>query len=143
MESLTFQLPLPDRVLSPNVRSHWAIKSKAVKAARMAAKEEARRVLSDNRMEPPRWKAATMKITVFLGPKNKQPDDDNMIASLKAYRDGLADAGIVANDKTITTQSPIFERVLRMARVELTIANDQMSGGTSAPSPSSQNLSTL
>lgn len=119
--SLTFQLPLPDRVLSPNSRNHWAVKSKAVKAARMTARIEARRVLSDARMEPPRWKVATMSVVLFLGPRNKQPDPDNIIASLKAYIDGLADAGIVANDKNLWPERPEIRRVERLARVEIKI----------------------
>lgn len=121
VDSLTFQLPLPDRALSPNSRNHWAVKSKAVKAARKTAAEEARRVLSDARMDAPRWKVATMSVVLFLGPRNKQPDPDNIIASLKAYIDGLADAGIVANDKNLWPELPAIRRVERLPRVEITI----------------------
>ncbi len=72
-------------------------------------------------MEPPRWKAASMSVAVFLGPRNKQPDPDNLLASLKAYIDGLADAGVVANDKNLWPDRPRIERVERLARVEITI----------------------
>lgn len=121
MRALTFQLPMPDSRLSPNSRNHWAVKSKVVKASRLAAAEEARRVLSDNQMEPPRWEKASMGVVLFLGPRNKQPDPDNLIASLKPYIDGLADAGIVANDKNLWPDRPEIRRVERLPRVEITI----------------------
>ncbi len=123
--ALTFQLPLPDRALSPNSRNHWAVKSKAVKAARATAKEEAGRVLSDARMDAPRWKVARMDVVVFLGPRNKQPDPDNLIASLKPYIDGLADAGIVENDKNLWPERPEIRRVERLPRIEITITEEK------------------
>ena len=118
-EALTFQLPLPDRRLSPNARSHWAIKARMVKAARGAARVEALRVL-DGRPAP-RWGRATLQPAVFLGPKNRQPDPDNLLASLKSYIDGLADAGIVANDKDLWPERPTFSRVTKFPRIEITI----------------------
>lgn len=39
--SIVITLPLPDRVLSPNARCHWATKSRAVKAARDEARQNA------------------------------------------------------------------------------------------------------
>lgn len=62
-----------------------------------------------------------MSVVLFLGPRNKQPDPDNIIASLKAYIDGLADAGIVANDKNLWPERPEIRRVERLARVEIKI----------------------
>lgn len=62
-----------------------------------------------------------MSVVLFLGPRNKQPDPDNIIASLKAYIDGLADAGIVANDKNLWPERPAIQRVERLPRVEITI----------------------
>ena len=61
-----------------------------VKAARGAARVEALRVLAGR--PAPRWGRATLQPAVFLGPTNRQPDPDNLLASLKSYIDGLADA---------------------------------------------------
>lgn len=121
MDSLTFQLPSPPLILRPNGRAVEFLKRKARREARLAAAEEARRVLSDNQMEPPRWGKASMGVVLFLGPRNKQPDPDNLIASLKPYIDGLADAGIVANDKNLWPDRPEIRRVERLPRVEITI----------------------
>ena len=118
-EALTFQLPLPDRRLSPNARNHWALKARMVKAARGAARLEAVRVL-DGRT-PPRWGKAKFRPAVFLAPKNRQPDPDNLLASLKSYIDGLADAGIVANDRDLWPERPTFSRVEKFPRIEITI----------------------
>ena len=121
MVSLTFQLPIPDSVLSPNARPHWSVKSKAVKAARKLAFIEARRVLSDLGIEPPRWVKAKERTVLFLTAKMNQPDPDNFMAMLKPYRDGLADAGIVANDKNLWPERPEIVRVERLPRIEITI----------------------
>jgi hypothetical protein len=118
-EGLTFQLPLPDRRLSPNARTCRAVKWQAVKAARAAARIEAVRVLEG--CPPPRWGKAKLHPAVFLGPRNRQPDPDNLIASLKSYIDGLADAGIVRNDKDLWPARPTFTRVEKFPRIEITI----------------------
>ena len=122
--ALTFQLPLADRSLSPNARPHWAVKAKAKKLARALASKEAGRVLCEARMEPPRWCKAGMKAVFFLLPKQQQPDPDNIMAMLKPYIDGLADAGIVANDKNLWPERPEVRRVERLPRVEITITEE-------------------
>ena len=118
-EALTFQLTLPDRRLSPNARHHWSVKAPVAKAARAAARREAERVL-DGRPAP-RWTKAGLRPVVFLGPTNRQPDPDNLLASLKAYIDGLADAGIVVNDRDLWPERPTFIRVTKFPRIEITI----------------------
>lgn len=81
-------LPWPDRALSPNARGHWSKRHKAAKKAREWA----------------RWKvlaAAPWSIPAdgrlhlwicFFPPDRRRRDDDNLIAMVKPYRDGLADA---------------------------------------------------
>lgn len=122
--SLTFQLPIPDKCLSPNARTHRAVRWKAVKAARTAARKEAGRVLKDAQMDPPRWAKVRIQAAVFLSGRMKETDPDNLIASLKAYQDGLADAGIIANDKGAWPERPTFQRVERMPRVEITVTSE-------------------
>ena len=80
-------LPWPLRELSPNWRGHWAKKAKAVKAYRKAcfvlAKEAG--LTFDGPGEVHLW-------ITFNKPSRRATDDDNLVASFKAGRDGIADA---------------------------------------------------
>jgi len=99
MDSLTITLRLPSPPLSPNWRGHWATKAKDVRLYRELANVMARQALG--RQDPPRWKAATVQATFFF-PDRRRRDKDNLLASLKAAFDGLADAGVVENDAGFT-----------------------------------------
>ena len=51
---------------------------------------------------------------------NRTRDEDNFIASLKATLDGIADAGLVANDSTFRFVGPIVWKIdKKNPRVEL------------------------
>lgn len=91
---LTLRLPPPE--LSPNVRCHWAKKAKAVHLYRELAKIHA----MAHRPRLP-WKAATVRCRFYVKDKRRR-DKDNFLASLKAAFDGIADAGIVADDSALT-----------------------------------------
>ena len=112
-------LPIPHKLLSPNVKSHWAAKAKVIKAARAAAKREAGRAL-DGRT-PPLWGKASVTAVLFTTSAGRPRDPDNFIASLKPYFDGIADAGLVGNDRNLWPDRPRFEKCLTMPRVELTV----------------------
>lgn len=82
------ELPWPDKALSPNARVHWAQKAKAAKQYRNWAYLACRNagIKADK---------AQGKIHLFIDfyPPDKRPrDDDNLIASFKSARDGIADA---------------------------------------------------
>lgn len=93
-------LPWPDKKLSPNARVHWAAKAKAVKAARSAAYFLA-------------IQARVRRTTVgpiatkfeFCPPDGRRRDRDNLIASMKAATDGLADALGIDDSNFISTYS--------------------------------------
>lgn len=93
--------PWPSRVLSPNGRSHWATKAKAVKAMRTlafyATKESKLHPLTSFRL-------------VFCPPTNRARDLDNLIASMKPALDGMAQAWGV-NDSTFRFTAEIGEIV--------------------------------
>ena len=120
MSALTFQLPIPAKALSPNARLHWAVKSKAVKESRRTACIEALRVLGDAGMPAPYWAKAKMRVVVFTATA-RRPDPGNLMASLKAYEDGFADAGVILNDRNLWPERPEFRKSERMPRVEITI----------------------
>ncbi len=86
---LSVTLPWPDRLLHPNARTHWGRKARATKAAREEAMALAlqagwrRAQLPDGRLDL--W-------LDFYPPDRRRRDDDGMLASFKAARDGLAQA---------------------------------------------------
>ena len=92
MGEIMIILPWPDKKLSPNARTHWASKAKAVKSARNAAGWATRacgvRINGDG--------AIDLHIT-FYPPDNRSRDTDNLLASCKGILDGVAD-GLVVND---------------------------------------------
>ncbi len=82
-------LPWPDRKLSPNARAHWRVTSHAKKKARRDAAFltlealQGRKIASDGPLP--------FRVT-FYPPDKRLRDDDNMVGSFKASRDGIADA---------------------------------------------------
>lgn len=87
MPPVVVTLAWPDKVLSPNARVHWSVKSKATKAARTAAFYLTRAVASIK----PTWKGARLNIT-FNPPSRRRYDRDNLVMRLKASQDGISDA---------------------------------------------------
>jgi len=93
MTEVTIVLPPPYRQLSPNARVHpltlakW--KARAKRDAWYATKEK---VIGE-----PRWARASVKI-VFYHKDNRRRDEDNLIASMKPYIDGIVYAGLIADD---------------------------------------------
>jgi crossover junction endodeoxyribonuclease RusA len=88
--SILIELPWPARELSPNYRSrsHWPLYR-----AKKAAKEQA---FWATRYEAPlAWKHDGSRIAFVITaypPDKRDRDDDNLIASMKAARDGIAAA---------------------------------------------------
>lgn len=100
-KSLTIRLLLPPAAVSPNARCHWASKMNATANQRRDAATAARAALG--RSKPPYWKRAMIHATFHKPSKRaKVADADNLIASLKACVDGIADAGILSNDRGLT-----------------------------------------
>lgn len=94
-------MPWPARGLSPNARLHWAQVTKLKKPYRalgMARAVEAMRGL------PPYPKEGRLPVKItFHPPDQRGRDDDNMIGSFKAGRDGVAEAIGVNDRRWITT----------------------------------------
>ena len=84
----TIALPWPSSILSPNARVHWSEKARAAKSARHAAAMLTRAAIGPTK---PRWRYVTLAIT-FCPPDRRRRDSDNLVASLKASCDGIADA---------------------------------------------------
>lgn len=121
--ALTVVLPLPHKALSPNSRGHWAVKAKAVKKARADAYAATIAVMREGgprgfMIVPPA--KANVRATFYKRTK-AHADTDNAAASLKAYLDGMADAGIVANDSQFILHAPTLLVDKANPRVEIVI----------------------
>ena len=91
---LSVALSRPGRVLSPNSRSHWSAKQRAVREARGRARLlmlKARRDAEELCLLPEGWRPVRYDVTWFYW-GGTGPDADNALASCKAYLDGCADA---------------------------------------------------
>jgi Holliday junction resolvase RusA-like endonuclease len=110
-------LPLPPRVLHPNGRAHWAKKAKAVREYRGRAWAEAYRAAFPN---PPRWAAAEVRATFYFA-TDRRRDGDGATSSLKAAFDGIADAGIVADDAGMVHHPPVLRVDREAPRVEIEV----------------------
>lgn len=113
-------LPWPDKRLSPNARLHWRPKAEAKAIARdwafkltLADMHHAERMavrLSEGHIP--------VRIT-FYPPDARHRDDDNMVGSFKAYRDGIADA-LGINDRCFRPEY-VFADPCPPGRVEVEI----------------------
>jgi crossover junction endodeoxyribonuclease RusA len=95
MPSLTVTLSLPPKALSPNARTHWAAKAKAVAAYRGEAFLMARRAVAGVGKGGDWWAKVDTEIMVrstFWFRVERRRDRDNAQASLKAALDGIAEA---------------------------------------------------
>lgn len=108
-------LPWPPSVLSPNARpAHWSVKARAAKAYRAACKSLA----EAHGMAAPE----SQKIALWLEfvPPNRRPrDDDNLVASFKAGRDGLADALGIDDSRFVCRHSVATGEIGGMVRVTI------------------------
>lgn len=96
MSPITFYLPWPSPMLSPNGRYHPQAKARAAKKARKAAwayalEAKADRITADQ---------IAVRVT-FLCPDKRRRDLDNCIASNKAHFDGIADAVGIDDSKWV------------------------------------------
>lgn len=110
----TVTLPWPPKALSPNSRTHWAKKSpitKAYKRACWALTLEAAMVVPDS-----------PKLALWLDfypPDRRHRDDDNMVASFKAGRDGIAQA-LGIDDKRFRTFPFVSDQIGGFIKVRIT-----------------------
>lgn len=115
-------LPWPDKRLSPNARQHWATlakaKAKAREDAHYAALEAGGSAIGDVRASLAGEGKIAVTVT-FYPPDKRRRDDDNMVASFKASRDGIADA-LQVDDRRFRPHY-YFEDAAKPGRVEVTV----------------------
>jgi hypothetical protein len=98
--SITIDLPLPPAECSPNWRGHWAKRAKAAKQYREACgfAGVAARCAWERWHGTPWTPLAQATLALLFTYCGRCPDDDNALASFKAGRDALVDAGLIGGD---------------------------------------------
>ncbi len=81
------RFPWPPSILSPNARAHWAQKSRAAKKYRADCA-----LLTKQFGLSVDWDGPVDFFIEFFPPDRRHRDDDNLIASFKSGRDGIAQA---------------------------------------------------
>jgi len=84
-----FDLPWPPRELSPNSRSHYMARARAIKKYRAACAAITRAAVGCGRSELSR---PVVVVLTFRPPRRGRFDLDNLVARMKAGLDGVADA---------------------------------------------------
>lgn len=113
---MTVVLPWPPKLLSPNARTHWAKKSRAAKAYRAACGTLCRQA---GMVAPPSPDRLHLWLD-FYPPDRRARDDDNMVASFKAGRDGIADA-LGIDDKRFICHPSVSDQIGGMVKVRVTV----------------------
>lgn len=98
MNEQRLTLPWPPKILGPNQRAHWAERSRAAKKYRAECA-----LLSRGRLQLPESGQIALRLE-FHPPDGRIRDDDNMLASFKAGRDGVAD-GLGIDDRRFSVRS--------------------------------------
>lgn len=124
-------LPWPSRDLHPNARVHWRVKSKATKAARAAACLLARQAGWAALQLP----AGRLHLWIdFYPPDRRRRDDDGLLASMKAARDGIADA-LGIDDSRFISHPYVRGEVRKGGEVRISITADPEGGAPCDPNP--------
>ena len=104
LERLVIELGWPDRRLSPNARVFWATRSRLVKRFRRDAAYVTASVKPPVLCIVPGERIYYQ--LAYAPPDRRQRDEDNLEASLKSYRDGIADS-LGVNDKLFSREGHI------------------------------------
>ena len=114
-EKITLTLPWPPKDLSPNARTHWRKKAPITKAYKTACWALA----IESGITAPETEGRLHLWIDFYPPDRRHRDDDNMIASFKAGRDGLALA-LGIDDKRFITHPFVSDQIGGMVKVRIT-----------------------
>lgn len=100
-----------DPLLSPNARAHWAKRHKHGATARETAGWLAR----EQRPVRPLSGPLAVSVTIcWAGQRGRLPDADNALAMCKPVLDGLTDAGVWWDDRSIERLTVRQERLDRV-----------------------------
>lgn len=92
---LIIPLPLPDSAMSGHAKGHWRAKAATTKIMRFQACAMAMGILGQT--PAPKWKRAILILRFYLA-NNRRRDLLNLVNGVKAYIDGIVDAGVIVDD---------------------------------------------
>jgi crossover junction endodeoxyribonuclease RusA len=118
-------LPWPPKALSPNARTHWRKKSPITKAYKHACWAL---TLESGMQVPAELKSASQRLHLWLEfypPDRRHRDDDNMVASFKAGRDGVALA-LGIDDKRFICHPLVSDKIGGYVKVRLSASVQAM-----------------
>lgn len=113
MQEIT--LPWPPRALSPNSRTHWRKKAPIAKAYKQACWA----ITIKSGLTLPQTAGKLALWIDFYPPDRRHRDDDNMIASFKHGRDGVALA-LGIDDKRFRTFPYVQDKIGGFIKVRIT-----------------------
>lgn len=114
---IELELPWPDRALHPNARGHWAKRANAARTARSMGRFEMRR------QNPNGFVMVATKYHLhldFYPPDRRKRDDDGCLSSFKPYRDGIADA-LGIDDNRFVSHPRVMDEVVKGGLVRVRI----------------------
>lgn len=117
MVTQVLTLPLPKKVLSPNARPNRFAKSAAVKTHRDTARRKAYLMMRDWDF-PAGFVVVSLQYHAYW--KGRGKDDVNLLASCKAYEDGVQDA-LRQDDSTWSLEKPVHHKDPDNPRLEIHI----------------------
>lgn len=88
----TITLPLPNKILSPNARPNRYAKSACTKSHRTNSKRETYKAMQSWGLPMGTFYVTHLSLVAYWPSKKHQWDDINLLASCKAYEDGIVDA---------------------------------------------------
>lgn len=110
-------LPWPHKDLSPNARKHWRARQRESKKGRALAYL----VAIEAGLKLAQIPAGRLHLHItFHPPTRRLPDDDNMLARFKPYRDGIADA-LGIDDKRFISHPLVSTEVRKGGQVVVRI----------------------
>lgn len=116
-------IPIPPSKLSPNARTHFAVKAKLTQLQREAAKLSAMHAvanLEDWQSFAFPWSEVVVE-TVWYRQTKRQMDRDNALACLKSTFDGFVDAGVLDDDRELIPLPVRFELDRENPRLVITL----------------------
>ncbi len=124
--NVTITLPLPPKELSPN----YTVGSRGQRMGKAAKTKKYRKfAIEETQIATGAfawyWPAADVQCT-FYHKDARRRDKDNALASMKAAFDGIADAGLVSDDSSLTYLPVVMLKSKDNPRVEVTITRKEM-----------------
>ena len=119
---LVIDLPWPPRELSPNARVHWAKKSTVARRYRRICWSLTLQAMNTAGMTGSSISGPVNFGLEFYPPSRRRMDDDNLVASFKAGRDGISDALQLADSNFRLTIQVMHDEPVKggLVRVEIT-----------------------